>query len=662
LSTDIQHGIVEFRKSALPATDKKRVRRGLFYSLYWIVPGSVSAEKDPNGPWYRFPAGALTTNLMPWNAEVGYAIKEWGADFRHYAYAHANAPGSHVFDDLAQELRLELLKHEAAGDNVPRFTADGKMNANVVQVCKNRLLDLWAEITVESPAKEKLPFTSQFRKRNWDGHETRDDEGNATIPEYWIHGGVDSLDDPGAGENDGGASYDENAEGASSLQRIIEGPSDDATGVDCIADNVTTQKNANEEKMIDTLTEGGNEALLDRAMLAVSEDERCAVRLWFGLDGDALTRRQIADQIGKQLSAAKKYVQRAVKKIKREWERQQDTEQRSYAYAALPTNWNDECHRTALSVWGDLHITKESYLRQLALREKFRKMALENPTRAWMCVPDFYESYSEPRIIEFADTYKLVRRTVGHFTIPAEEDDATIEKREAREALLDYERPTGDAGITYTLESRWEKEVKLIAGSPTWRECGNSDCPHDVVLVGRRQRIFLGGREKVRGVLVPCPLCVIFDASGLSKQCPLCKTQGNLNTLCEGCFADSLPAEMARRRGDRVQAMPSNNGQPSWFVDIRTNQEPEIGLAHLEDHEDANGRVIIATDPVALPAIVLEDPVDVLVPVGGNGVAHVFGEQREAPAHLAGMTPEEYLERQRLLHGNRIANKESEVA
>jgi hypothetical protein len=118
---------------------------------------------------------------------------------------------------------------------------------------------------------------------------------------------------------------------------------------------------------------------------------------------------------------------------------------------------------------------------------------------------------------------------------------------------------------------------------------------------------------------------------------------------------------MARRRGDRVQAMPSNNGQPCWFVDIRTNQEPEIGLAHLEDHEDANGRVVIATDPVALPAIVLEDQEEVLAPVESTAV-HTFGEQREAPAHLASMTPKEYLERQRLLSGNRLADKKAEVA
>ncbi len=347
-----------------------RIVRNALLDRSWHVP----AEKDPNGSFYRFVERTTEpANLMPWNAEVGYAIKEWGMDFRHYAYAHANAPGSHVFDDLAQELRLELLKHEAAGDNVPRFTADGKLNANVVQVCKHRLLDLWTEITIESPAKEKLPFTSQFRKRNWDGHETLDDEGNTTIPEYWIHGGVDSLDDPTGAIDNSGADYDENAEGASPLQRLIEGPGDDGTVGGDLSSDLASKRNAVEDGMLDALAEGGNEALLDRAMLAVTEDERKAMRLWYGLDGDALTKRQIADQIGKQLSAAKKYVQRAVKKIKREWERQQDTEQRSYAYAALPTNWNEECNRTALNLWGDLHITKESYLRQLELRRSIER-------------------------------------------------------------------------------------------------------------------------------------------------------------------------------------------------------------------------------------------------------------------------------------------------
>ena len=172
-----------------------------------------------------------------------------------------------------------------------------------------------------------------------------------------------------------------NAEGASPLQRLIEGPARRWQRVVDDASRITPRRkrNADEDGMLDALAEGGNEALLDRAMLAVTEEERKAVRLWYGLDGDALTKRQIADQIGKQLSAAKKYVQRALKKIKREWERQQDKEQRSYAYAALPTNWNKECHRTALNLWGDLQITKESYLRQLELREKFRKMALEIP-------------------------------------------------------------------------------------------------------------------------------------------------------------------------------------------------------------------------------------------------------------------------------------------
>ncbi len=100
-----------------------------------------------------------------------------------------------------------------------------------------------------------------------------------------------------------------------------------------------------------------------------------------------------------------------------------------------------------------------------------------------------------------------------------------LSKREEREALLDYEPSARNTGIVYTIESRWEKDVKLIAGSPMWRECSNPACEYDVILVGRRQRIFLGGREKVRGELVPCALCVIFDARGLAKQCPLCKTQ-----------------------------------------------------------------------------------------------------------------------------------------
>jgi DNA-binding CsgD family transcriptional regulator len=655
VSPDIQHGLVQFRKSALPYDKGLRCRRGVFGTIYWLVENPEQVNE-----------------LFPWDAEIRYSIRKWGSDFVDYAYAHAESPtkGVGVLDDLAQDLRLELLEHESRGDDVPRFSDKGALHPNVVQVCKNFIMDEWAKITIESPAKERLPFTSIHRIRNWEQRENSDGE----IPEYLRNDGVGSLDDPIAGENDGGAGWDENAEGNSAGQRAIEGPQDEATGVDSIADGVITRRNANEDTMVDLLQEGANEVLLERAMPVLSDRERYAVDGWFGRHNSKITRKEVARKLGIKQSSVKKIVQRAMKKVVSEMARQQDTEQRSYGWAAtLPTSFSEVRHAAQLKVWGDLHITRESYLAQLELREKYRKLAIARPDLAWMRMDGVDETgaWLEPRLTEFHDTYVLRWKTVGHFTVPIaapDEDDLepigkntiskrdlfwTVEQRETQEALEEARERAQRGGIAYTLESTWEKDVKLIGGFPTWHFCGNPECPYDVILVGRRQRIFLGGRGKVRGVYVPCPLCSLFAARELAKTCPLCITQTKLNTLCEGCFQDALPAEMERRRGKRVQAMPSNNGRPCWFVDLRTDQDAEIGLAHLEDHEAANGRVIIATDPIALPAIVLEEPVEVLVPAAGNGAAHVYAEKREAPAHLAGMTPEEYLERQKIIRRQR---------
>jgi RNA polymerase sigma factor (sigma-70 family) len=655
VSPDIQHGLVQFRKSALPYDKGLRCRRGVFGTIYWLVENPEQVNE-----------------LFPWDAEIRYSIRKWGSDFVDYAYAHAKSPtkGADILDDLAQDLRLELLEHESRGDDVPRFSDKGALHPNVVQTCKNFILDEWAKITIETPAKERLPFTSIHRIRNWERRENSDGE----IPEYLRNDGVGSLDDPVAGENDGGAGWDENAEGNSAGQRAIEGPQDDATGVDSIADGIPTRRNANEDATLDLLEEGSNEVLLERAVAVLSDRERYAVDRWFGRHNSKITRKEVARKLGIKQSSVKKIVQRAMKKVVREMARQQDTEQRSYGWAAtLPAGFSEVRHAARLKVWGDLHITRESYLAQLELREKYRKLAIARPDLAWMRIDGVDETgaWLEPRSTELHDTYVLRWKTVGHFTVPIaapDEDDLepigkntiskrdlfwTVEQREAQEALEESRENVQHGGIGYTLESRWEKDVKLIGSFPTWRFCGNPECPYDVILVGRRRRIFLGGREKVRGVYVPCPLCSLFVARELAKTCPLCITQTKLNTLCESCFQDALPAEMERRRGKRVHAMPSKNGQPCWFVDLRTDQDAEIGLAHLEDHGDANGRVIIATDPITLPAIVLEDPVEVLVPAADNGAGHVYAEKREAPAHLAGMTPEEYLERQKIIRRQR---------
>jgi hypothetical protein len=593
------HGLVEFQKSDLPSASKKRLRRGAFGTYYWIVPGGAAVERDPNGILYRFlddTDAARQANASPWTQEIRFAINRFGKDLvDEYAFS-ISENRSQRFEDLEQDLRLELLEHQAKDSN-----SDLTNSSHVIQICKNKLLDIWAKITIESPSKSELPFTAKFRIRNWENRLADDPESDP--PKYLKMDGMNSLDDPSPRTSDGDASYDENAEGASPMQRLIEGEIDDEVAH---RGDLSSRKNAAEETMVEMLDVGGNTALLERAMPVLSEREQFAIRGWFGISDINLSKAQVADELGIKQDSAKKLVQRAMGKLLREMERQQDNDQRAYVgpQPSLPASYWSEFEKAQLKVWADLHITKQSYLRQLTLRARYADLAGVESDGAW----------TEPRSLFLADDLRT---------------DARI--------------------------------VRLAGNSATWRECTNEECSHDVILAGRRRRIFLGTREKERGVAIPCPLCQILQTRGLAKQCPLYKTQGNLNTLCEGCFADSLPAEMARRRGDRVQAMPSNNGQPCWFVDIRTNQEPEIGLAHLEDHEDANGRVVIATDPVALPAIVLEDQEEVLAPVESTAV-HTFGEQREAPAHLASMTPKEYLERQRLLSGNRLADKKAEVA
>ncbi len=460
MSPDIQHGLVQFRKSALPCDKGLRCRRGVFGTIYWLVENPEQVNE-----------------LFPWDAEIRYSIRKWGRDFVDYAYAHAQSPtkDADVLDDLAQDLRLELLEHESRGDDVPRFSDKGALHPNVVQTCKNLILDEWAKITIETPAKEKLPFTSKFRARNWEQRERIDDEGNLFVPEYLPRGGLGSLDDPISGENDGDAGWDENAEGNSAGQRAIEGPQDDATGADCIAHDITTRRNANEDTMIGLLQEGANEVLLERAMPVLSERERYAVDGWFGRNNSNITRKKVARKLGIKQSSVKKIVQRAMKKVVREMARQQDTEQRSYGWVAtLPVGFSEARHAAQLKVWGDLHITRESSLAQLELREKYRKLAIARPDLAWMRIDGVDETgaWLEPRSTEFHDTYTLRWKTVGHFTAPTateDEDDleavgkntvskrdsfSTMEQREAQEArgesIERARESAGHGGIAYT--------------------------------------------------------------------------------------------------------------------------------------------------------------------------------------------------------------------
>jgi DNA-directed RNA polymerase specialized sigma24 family protein len=578
MNPEIEHGLVHFRKSALPATAEKKVRLGLFGSFYWIVPASAM----------RIP------EATPWDSEIRYAIKTWGRDLLDYEFARLNSPtsGTGVFDDLAQTLRLELLEHETRGDTVPRLTGKGSLHPNVVQVCKNRILDLWADLTVESPQKEKLPFAAIHHVRNPDWEPDAVDEDGNPIPEYVNRSGVESMDDAAPGAQDGAAAYDENAEGASLSQRVIEGDSDDDVNH---IDDLATMRNAAEDRMIETLDAGTNEAWCQRAMAVLTDREQFAVRGWFGIDDIDLTKKQVAAELGIKQSSLKKLVRRATKKLLSEMSRQQDTEQRGYErpQPALPTNYWTEFHNAQLKVWADLRITKESYLQQLELRAKYplrapvEKLALTIESR------ETDGSWLEPRSIEFHDEYKLRWRTRGHFNIPAivEDEDKsdsdrlneTIEQRESREAMIEAHGRAQHGGVTYVLESWWEKDVKLVGGRPTWRECSNPACPYDVLLVGHRVRITI----KAPGA--PCPSCELMNrqptkrmllaqheaqkanlsprakellVQGLAKyssgrnikslyrvKCATCQTQDQINSLCDGCFADAFPIERKKRRG-----------------------------------------------------------------------------------------------------------------
>jgi hypothetical protein len=247
----------------------------------------------------------------------------------------------------------------------------------------------------------------------------------------------------------------------------------------------------------------------------------------------------------------------------------------------------------------------------------------------------------------------------------------------------EYARLTAEAWARITVTASEPKEEphypileKDTCAAPAplrAKPCKNPDC--GIVLVGRRPPLFrVSYASGDPEYLNRCPLCrafrILVSRKGL---CELCVTQRALNGYCDACFTERLADEWLRRRSARTRAVPSfdervgaRTSRHEWHIDLTRegigfkSDVTYTPIGNEEFHVDSLNP-LVRVDVVPSEKVIICVFSDALNPM--FNLEDMTGElpqprpyPQEAPARNdlvqnigTGMTPEEFLERRRLL-------------